>query len=141
MLTKCRPNIRAMRALAFLCVISLSLAALPSVQSHNGTSGLSSTRDTQRREEVLPGAPADESATAATRAQESYGKLGMSFEENRGQTDDEVKFLARGSGYTLFLTPAEAVFALRNSDCELSEPPALAGGQSLEPEQENCSRR
>ena len=36
----------------------------------------------------------------------------MAFEANRGQTDRSVGFLARGSGYTLFLKPDEAVFAL-----------------------------
>jgi hypothetical protein len=42
-----------------------------------------------------------------------YGALPLSFEENRGQTDARVKFLARGSGYALFLTPTEAVLKLR----------------------------
>ncbi len=43
---------------------------------------------------------------------ETYGKLPLSFEANQGQTDPQVKFLARSSGYTLFLTADEAVFAL-----------------------------
>ena len=34
----------------------------------------------------------------------AYGKLPLSFEINRGQTDSRVKFLSRGSGYSLFLT-------------------------------------
>jgi hypothetical protein len=38
--------------------------------------------------------------------------LPLSFEPNVGQTDEQVKFLARGNGYTLFLTPREAVFSL-----------------------------
>jgi hypothetical protein len=42
-----------------------------------------------------------------------YGRLPMSFEANRGQTDDQVQFLAHGQGYTLFLTAREAVFAFR----------------------------
>src|SRR5467141_2152384 len=33
-----------------------------------------------------------------------YGKLPLTFEENQGQTDARVKFLARGSGYTVFLS-------------------------------------
>jgi hypothetical protein len=33
-----------------------------------------------------------------------YGKLPFSFEINQGQTDGRVNFLARGQGYTLFLT-------------------------------------
>jgi hypothetical protein len=44
----------------------------------------------------------------------SYGRLPLSFEENRGQTDPQVKFLARGSGYSIFLTPTEAVLKLRD---------------------------
>jgi len=44
-----------------------------------------------------------------------YGKLPLSFERNDGQTDAQVKFLARGNGYTLFLTPSENVLALRKS--------------------------
>jgi len=42
-----------------------------------------------------------------------YGNLPMSFEANNGQVDAEVKFLSRGSGYTLFLTPNEAVLMLQ----------------------------
>ena len=37
----------------------------------------------------------------------TYGKLPLAFEANRGQSDAEVKFLSRGSGYTLFLTSSE----------------------------------
>jgi hypothetical protein len=44
---------------------------------------------------------------------ESYGKLPLSFEINQGQTDSQVKFISRGSGYSLFLTGNEAVLALR----------------------------
>ena len=43
---------------------------------------------------------------------ESLGKLPLSFEANQGQTDEQVKFLARGNGYNLFLTPTEAVLKL-----------------------------
>ncbi|HWZ83823.1 MAG TPA: SBBP repeat-containing protein [Terriglobales bacterium] len=39
--------------------------------------------------------------------------LPMFFEANQGQTDPSVKFLSRGHGYSLFLTPAEAVLRLR----------------------------
>src|SRR6266700_7860891 len=44
----------------------------------------------------------------------SYGKVPLSFEANQGQADPRVKFLSRGSGYTLFLTGDEAVLALRS---------------------------
>ncbi len=42
-----------------------------------------------------------------------YGKLPMHFEPNVGQTDESVKFVARGHGYSLFLTETEAVLSLR----------------------------
>jgi len=42
-----------------------------------------------------------------------YGRLPLSFEVNEGQTDKQVKFFARGAGYGLFLTPAQAVLALK----------------------------
>src|SRR2546429_6526646 len=46
----------------------------------------------------------------------TYGKLPLSFEANHGQTDSQVQFLCRGSGYTLFLTKTEAVFQLQTGD-------------------------
>src|SRR5580765_7321931 len=39
----------------------------------------------------------------------------ISFEPNQGQTDDRVKFVARGSGYNLFLTPSNALFSIRQA--------------------------
>jgi len=41
------------------------------------------------------------------RALANYGNLPLSFEENRGQADSQVRFLSRGSGYTILLTPSE----------------------------------
>ncbi len=49
---------------------------------------------------------------------ETYGRLPLSFEANQGQTDSSVKFLSRGSGYTLFLTATEAVLSLRSQESE-----------------------
>ncbi len=43
---------------------------------------------------------------------ERYSKFPLSFEPNFKQTSDEVKFLARGEGYILFLTDKDAVFSL-----------------------------
>jgi hypothetical protein len=43
----------------------------------------------------------------------AYGQLPLHFEANQGQTEPQVTFLARGRGYTLFLTGSEAVLVLR----------------------------
>src|SRR5437870_3644449 len=63
----------------------------------------------------------------------AYGKLPLSFEANQGQTDPQVKFLARGRGYTLFLSPDEAVFVLRKAKAE-------AQGENSSPLMRNTSR-
>jgi uncharacterized protein YidB (DUF937 family) len=61
------------------------------------------------------------SAQAATRAATheapvaAYGRLPISFEENRGQSATTVHFLARGPGYALFLARSRAVLALEGS--------------------------
>jgi hypothetical protein len=61
---------------------------------------------------------------------ESYGKLPLSFEANQGQTDSQVKFVSRGSGYTLFLTGDEAVFSLRRDKGTVG---ALPASRELQP--------
>jgi hypothetical protein len=40
-------------------------------------------------------------------------RLPLSFEANQGQADSRVRYLARGPGYTVFLTKEEAVLALK----------------------------
>src|SRR5205809_1145524 len=51
-------------------------------------------------------------AVAEARVSEAYGKLPLHFELNQGQTHEEVRFLARGPGYSLYLTAGEAVLVL-----------------------------
>ncbi|MEP6922425.1 MAG: SBBP repeat-containing protein [bacterium] len=64
--------------------------------------------------------PADEPTRLS--ASEMYGKLPLSFEINKGQTDGQVKFLSRGAGYTLFLTSNEAVLSLKQPKGEAGTP-------------------
>ena len=52
-------------------------------------------------------------STAAVTA--SYAQIPMSFEANMGQTAAQVHYLARGDGYTVFLTPDEAVVSLEST--------------------------
>ena len=54
-------------------------------------------------------------ASAKEKTAERFGRLPLSFERNAGQTDEAVKFLSCGSGYSLFLTPSEAVLRFRKS--------------------------
>jgi hypothetical protein len=57
--------------------------------------------------------------------QNAYARLPLSFEANQGQVNDAVKFLARGDGYSLFLTGNEAVLALRQNDAKLAPQTAV----------------
>jgi len=45
----------------------------------------------------------------------SYGRLPLGFEPNQGQSDPQVKFLTRGSGYSLYLTGNQSVLALSST--------------------------
>ena len=55
---------------------------------------------------------------ANAQVRERYGNLPLSFEANHGQSDAKVKFVSRGSGYSLFLTSNEAVLVLSHSEAD-----------------------
>jgi len=106
------------------CLMVLQRHATQPAQNNAGASGLlqpEAERGSAAQHVIGEGvaaaarAPAQTTVDAATgaRLREQYGKLPLQFEANAGQTTaQEVKFLSRGSGYTLFLTPTEAVFSL-----------------------------
>jgi hypothetical protein len=69
---------------------------------------------------------------------EKYGKLPLAFEANNGQTSDQVEFLSRGQGYTLFLTRnAETVLVLASTQKETSEQPPNARPVRVKPRRES----
>lgn len=61
-----------------------------------------------------PQAPAL-SAEQRGRVRASLDAIPLGFEANQGQTDPQVKYTARGSGYSVFLTPEKTVFALNSA--------------------------
>jgi len=61
-------------------------------------------------EQCLAPGPASKSDDAVrVRVIDAFGKLPLSFEANRGQTDSQVRFLSRSLQHTLLLAPTEAV--------------------------------
>jgi len=62
-----------------------------------------------------------------------YQNLPLSFEPNHGQTGPRVKFLVRVSGYTLFVTGDEAVFAGRDGSVERMKLIGANRGMRVEP--------
>jgi hypothetical protein len=57
----------------------------------------------------------------------NYFDAPISFEPNQGQADVQVKFMARGAGYNLFLTPRNALFSFRASGESRGTTPADRG--------------
>src|SRR5437588_5285104 len=80
-----------------------------------------SGRSTLAANGSLPGTKANQQGQA--RLVETYGKLPLSFEANRGQTDKKVRFLARGRDYALFLTATDASVTFKKQ----AEPGSEAG--------------
>src|SRR5215207_8333523 len=150
MFTVSRPNSRARARVGLMLAFALTagLLGFPSAASHKPASSGSGmlVGAANNSGQALSTHPPEPFAAVEARAQDAYGKLGLQFEANRGQTDEQVKFLARGAGYTLFLTSTEAVLALRNSDCGLrnnsaaSTPAQFDNPRSLSEQQSaNCN--
>ena len=68
-----------------------------------------------RKEAQTPGRAAAASPVPQARDwMARYARLALGFEPNRGQADRQVKFLARGPGYTLFLTRDGAALSVKS---------------------------
>lgn len=65
--------------------------------------------------QILPSNRTTTQNLSTRQVQADYGKLPLTFEANQGQIQRNVKFVARGAGYTVFLTSGQMVLALRSS--------------------------
>ena len=92
----------AVLVVAIVIVAVAALAGASHLRTHNGKAA-TAPRSTQ----------ASSGQQRAVRA--TMDALPLAFEPNQGQTDSQVKYMARGSGYTVFLTSSDAVFALHSS--------------------------
>ena len=95
--------------LAAPVVLALSLVVVP-MRSAPRTSG-----------KQIDGRGQDKSGAALNAVSKQYGKIPLSFEPNVGQSDSQVQYIARGSGYSLFLTPSETVFLLKSGSAKISD--------------------
>ena len=107
-------NLRRLIVCVLICSLYVTgLVTLTTGQSHASNSSLPRSSALSVKEPSEETAPQTKAVDEAARARVSEASL--SFEENRGQADHHVKYISRGSGYTLFLTPTETVLALRSS--------------------------
>lgn len=93
---------RTLCVIAMVCLLT-AFAGVIFVTAQNGENPPSPAASAQDPVTVA----ADPQARA--RIAENFGKLPLSFEINKGQIDQSVKFLSHGPGYDLFLTANEAV--------------------------------
>ncbi len=68
---------------------------------------------------AIPLAATATDTSAKAQIAHRFGELPLSFEINKGQTDDSVKFLSHGPGYDLFLGANEAVLSLQQPQAVL----------------------
>src|SRR5262245_51050067 len=52
----------------------------------------------------------------------TYGQVPLAFEANQGQADKKVRFLSRGSAYSLSLSTTEAVFQWQHGGFRKEKP-------------------
>jgi photosystem II stability/assembly factor-like uncharacterized protein len=118
--------------------MALTLAAL--LVAYAG-SGLNAIRHNASNAPEAAESAGDDVRTVAEAAA-AYGKLPLSFEENQGQADEEVKFISRGANSDLFLTANEAVLALHRGGAGRVERGAKsASGDSAAARQETTVLR
>jgi Beta-propeller repeat len=88
-------SLRSLAAATFLAIVAVALCFFPA-RPKNPASVDSRAKQIQQSDSYIP----------------------LAFEANQGQTDSAVKYLARGNGYTLFLTSQDTVFSLRTRSSE-----------------------
>ena len=74
-------------------------------------------------------------STTVQRVTATMMGMPLQFEANHGQVDAHVKFLARGHGYTLFLTPMESVMVLQQRDAPAEQRPRAMTDPTALPKQ------
>ncbi|HEY7546574.1 MAG TPA: SBBP repeat-containing protein, partial [Blastocatellia bacterium] len=57
----------------------------------------------------------EKESASASRVKEAFDRLPLTFESNVGQADGRVKFISRGRGFSIHLSPAEATIELQSA--------------------------
>lgn len=105
-----RLNRRGMGSGVLIAVLTLAAVALLEI---GGATPQVSGAQGPGLPQVLTAGDAETTVLQPQAIREAYGRLPLIFEANQGQTDPQVRFLARGGGYGLFLTSSEVVLALQ----------------------------
>jgi beta-propeller repeat-containing protein len=118
----CGTKIPARLVLTISCLLALA-----------GTMLYLGHRSVNHASAVQPPAVSSVPAVNKSRLLDVWGALPLAFERNDGQADSQVKYLARGRGYTLFLTPSEAVLSMAVPQKEHQTEPAPTRRGEIKP--------
>ncbi len=107
------------------CWVVVTLIAVAAVVFAVGPAKSFIRHDDARIAQVARHASQPAAVTPTTRARinASFAALPLAFEANQGQTDPQVKYMARGNGYTLFLTSGDAVLSFASSSSSVQSRP------------------
>jgi len=92
---------RIVLMLGFVCLLAVSVGAILAGAQKDDQNVPSTASPVQLADPL--------NATDKTRIAKRYGQLPLTFEINKGQLDEAVKFMSHGAGYDLFLTANETV--------------------------------
>ncbi len=108
------------RRICALCIMvgiaAVAVALLVALPENRGAVDVASPRfQASKPQKVAP--------SSQEHVQANFAALPLAFEQNVGQTDPQVRYMARGNGYKLFLTSSEAIFKLhkRGGDSEVRD--------------------
>jgi hypothetical protein len=110
----------AFYVLPIVAVVAIGLIVLTPAQrwQAHGTSPHSLVSAVSPSKAIVP--------AAQDRLRASYAALPLAFEQNVGQTDSQVQYMARANGYKLYLTSGDAVFSFASSSpAAISRPKQL----------------
>ncbi|HYW72618.1 MAG TPA: SBBP repeat-containing protein, partial [Pyrinomonadaceae bacterium] len=118
-------------------LVSLGLALCLLIAPVPSFTTIGAGRELNRNARVKPSThQASEVPSKPAKLNQQQAGTPFFFEENQGQLDPSVRFVARGADCSLFLTPSEAVYVLpedENRSATHSKPPESAAGSAAEP--------
>ena len=118
-----------MNAFSILTITSVAVVMLAVASKPGHRIGTASVFASRANGAPAPGQDASLFRKRQGQVSSRLEALPLAFEPNVGQTDPQVKYMARGNGYTVFLTENETVFALTGSSSSASTPTKRLGAR------------
>jgi hypothetical protein len=108
-----------------IAVLTVAVAGGAVLFSASGAKNAQAVKQSANKSEAAP-----VSAEQSGRVRATLDALPLAFEANQGQTDPQVKYTARGNGYSVFLTANDTVFAITSAKHPAARPSRIPGMHS-----------